>query len=153
MKSTIGTRDKQRTALVLLVVWMLTLGASLASACMPEATGTGRPSTDHHGAAAPQPAQVSSWPTGATEPQAPSGHRDAHAGFHLVHCQPLQAPGRAQLFWPPDERSFDVDGIVASVPHGTRPVASGDRPALAQLRADPVLAQLPLFIRFRRMTP
>ncbi len=143
--------DKRIIAFVMLFVWVLTLGAGLANACLVD--GLKSEPVDHH----------SGWTSTAIVPSAfaadaDNGHTrtqdgDDAARIHMVHCQPMQAAELATPSRLTAERSSDLDSIVATITYGNRPARSTEGRFSARQHLAPIFAELPLFIRFRRLMP
>lgn len=153
MRSFISHRNKRFIAVVMLVVWMFTLGANLANACMWERAGSEpAPYENPAGAASVSLHPVVMASNGIAQ-HALQQDGDEHALSHQVHCLPLQAPEHPLMPRQPIGFSFDLDGIVATHVHWAKPVQPTDWRSPARLRAGTVGADLPLFIRFRRLIP
>lgn len=151
MRPSIGHRNKRFIALMMLVAWMFTVGVGLANACIPN--GSQSVPLAHHATAASPAALAAQTTADGDHLYALGDDGEEHARSHQLHCQPVQAPERSRANRPTPEKSFDLDAIVAYTTRLAEPVPSaGHRPAKLRL-SDPVVASLPLFIRFRRLIP
>lgn len=145
--------SKRFIAVVMLLVWMFTLGANLANACMWERAGSEPAPYENPAVAASVSLQPVAMVSNGNDRHAPKQDSDEHALSHQVHCQQSQVPEHPPMPRQPIGFSFDLDAIVATHAHWAQPVQPTDwRPAL-RLRAGTIGADLPLFIRFRRLIP
>ncbi len=153
MNSCASHHDKRFIALVMLLVWIFMLGANVAHACLMDGFESSLAAPQHHAGSAPTAMPTHAMAAEASERHAPASDDEDHARSHLVHCQAMQAPESVRVSWQPMDKSFDLDAVVATVAPWPRPARPDDRLSTPRLRSDPIYADLPLFIRFRRLTP
>lgn len=137
----------------MLIVWTVTLGAGLANACMPEEVGSRAAPFGHRAGAALIAMVPVSMAVDGNNLHALQAESSDHARSHQVHCQPFQARTHARVSSHPTDKSFDLDAIAATITQWAKTGRPIDRRHSARLRSAPVFAQLPLFIRFRRLVP
>lgn len=142
--------DKRIIAFVMLFVWVLTLGAGLANACLIDGLKS-EPLDPHSGWTSASMAAMDA--ADVDNGHTPNQDGDDAARIHMVHCQPMQAAELATASRSTAEKSSDLDSIVATISYGNRPVRSTDGRHSARQPLAPVFAELPLFIRFRRLIP
>ncbi len=153
MRSSASSFDKRVIALLMLFVWLFTVGAGFANACTPDGTGSGPARFDTRYGAASDPTQAAARMAARKAGHAPGHGNTGDARHHQVHCQPLQPLTQARAITPGLQKSVDLDAIVAIVLYVARHRLSDERRASARWRLAPVASQLPLFIQFRRLIP
>ncbi len=139
----------------MLLVWIFTLGAGVANACLGEVAGprTGPLPHAHHAGAHTAPMLSMAMSADGDFASGSDSDRESAAWSHRVHCQPLQISERAHPGRPQLDRQPDFDFLAAVVIQPQLVAASGVRRFAARLYPGPVSARLPLFIRFRRLIP
>lgn len=153
MRPSIKHCRKRFIAVVMLIVWIFTLGAGLANACLLDELQSGPAPLAHDGRFASLAMTQMAMAADRDDRHTPTHDGDDDRRPHQLHCQPIQAHAHAPASRLSTEKSFDQHTTVASITRWANPVHATDRLPPVRLRASPIAAQLPLFIRFRRLIP
>jgi hypothetical protein len=153
MRPSIHHSNLRVVAVAMLLVWIFTIGAGLANACLLDDLRPGPAPRDHEGRSASTAIMREAVEADRNDLRRPAHDDDDHSRSHQLHCQPLRAIERTPLSGHSADKSFDQDIIVASIAHGPHAVLPTVRRSSAWRRYGPDATDLPLFILFRRLIP
>ncbi len=154
MRSAISHCNKRAIALVMLLVWIFTVGAGLVNACVPDHIRPATAPFDHMGDTSVNVMASLNLHTAGPVLQGQGHGGHDHAGFHQLHCQPVGPLASASAIGQPIKKSLLLGAAVATVVHWFVPVrVAAARLPSARPPAGPTAVAIPLFIRFRRLIP
>ncbi len=140
------------TSIVVLFVWLLTLGAGIANACLVDGEHAQGGHIRYGGAALAPAAHAVSGAQYAVHASAALGAADQELSSHATTCASLRVAAQTGVAAPKAWKVADLqaDAVLAPMPWETTQLA--DHAGGPTKPEDPVWLPLPAFIRFLRLT-
>ncbi len=152
MNSLLRHQRMRITAIAVLFVWLLTLGAGIANACLLHGEHAHGGHISYGGAALAASAHAVSGARYAVQASAALGAADQELSSHATTCASLRVAVQTGVAAPKAWKVADLqaDAVLAPVPWETTQLA--DHAGGPTKPEDPVWLPLPAFIRFLRLT-